>query len=468
MQAEPVQSPGAAGAAHGSGPGSPSRVIHIRNVGPEVSEEDLLQLVRPFGEVAHSVVVRSKNQALLEMRELQCAISAVQYYGAVQASVRGRNLYLQFSAHQELKQENRQEVPNRILLVTVSNTVLPVTIDVVHQVFSPHGLIEKIVMFNKTGNLQVLVQYSSPANAVMAKQQLQAGAIHIRGLLSTGHPVFKKLTVNQQTDRSRDYTSPLSGPSGQYLHALQPAPAGFPPSGGLDAFGRPLPQSVPPNVGYFPAGSEHHPRQYDVQSSNMYAPASSLPTGASPVLLVSGLNVALANPDTLFNLFSIYGNIVRIKMLHNKPDHALVQMGDVFQAQVAINCLQGITLFGARLSINFSKHPTIMASSDTKEYSASPLNRFTHPSSTSYRHTTAPCSTLHASNLPPDIALPSLVELISIRGRVTNCKLFEVNGKKQALIQMGSEEDAVNSLALLHGTAIGRHTLRLAFSKNTL
>ena len=44
--------------------------------------------------------------------------------------------------------------------------------------------------------------------------------------------------------------------------------------------------------------------------------------------------------DKLFNLFSIYGNIVRIKLLHNKPDHALVQMGDGFQAELAVHFLK--------------------------------------------------------------------------------------------------------------------------------
>lgn len=44
--------------------------------------------------------------------------------------------------------------------------------------------------------------------------------------------------------------------------------------------------------------------------------------------------------DKLFNLFSLYGNIIRIKLLRNKPDHALVQMGDGFQAELAVHFLK--------------------------------------------------------------------------------------------------------------------------------
>lgn len=44
--------------------------------------------------------------------------------------------------------------------------------------------------------------------------------------------------------------------------------------------------------------------------------------------------------DKLFNLFSLYGNIVRIKLLRSKPDHALIEMGDGFQAELAVHFLK--------------------------------------------------------------------------------------------------------------------------------
>lgn len=46
--------------------------------------------------------------------------------------------------------------------------------------------------------------------------------------------------------------------------------------------------------------------------------------------------------DKLFNLFSLYGNIVRIKILRNKPDHALVEMADGLQAELAVTYLKVI------------------------------------------------------------------------------------------------------------------------------
>jgi hypothetical protein len=40
--------------------------------------------------------------------------------------------------------------PNRILLITIHNPLYPITVDVLHQVFSPHGFVEKIVTFQKS------------------------------------------------------------------------------------------------------------------------------------------------------------------------------------------------------------------------------------------------------------------------------------------------------------------------------
>lgn len=40
--------------------------------------------------------------------------------------------------------------------------------------------------------------------------------------------------------------------------------------------------------------------------------------------------------DKLFNLFSNYGNVLHIKFLHNKPDHALIEMAEGIQAEMAL------------------------------------------------------------------------------------------------------------------------------------
>ncbi|RYQ93068.1 hypothetical protein Ahy_B09g099331 isoform D [Arachis hypogaea] len=80
----------------------PSKVIHVRNVGHEISENDLLQLFQPFGVITKLVMLRAKNQALVQMQDVASAVNSLQFYANVQPSIRGRNVYVQFSSHQEL------------------------------------------------------------------------------------------------------------------------------------------------------------------------------------------------------------------------------------------------------------------------------------------------------------------------------------------------------------------------------
>jgi polypyrimidine tract-binding protein 2 len=92
----------------------PSKVLHIRNVGPEVTEHDLLQLAQAFGVPQKVVMLRAKNQALLQMQDVASAINVMQYYSTVQPSVRGRNVYMQFSSHQELTTMDQPGQPRRL------------------------------------------------------------------------------------------------------------------------------------------------------------------------------------------------------------------------------------------------------------------------------------------------------------------------------------------------------------------
>lgn len=78
-------------------------------------------------------------------------------------------LYLFFSLFLSLLSLGRSAVglkdsqPNRILLVTIHHMLYPITVEVLHQVFSPHGFVEKIVTFQKSAGQhpQVISLYIS-------------------------------------------------------------------------------------------------------------------------------------------------------------------------------------------------------------------------------------------------------------------------------------------------------------------
>ena len=52
--------------------------------------------------------------------------------------------------------------PNRILLVTIHHMLYPITVEVLHQVFSPHGFVEKIVTFQKSAGQLLQVFFPPP------------------------------------------------------------------------------------------------------------------------------------------------------------------------------------------------------------------------------------------------------------------------------------------------------------------
>lgn len=438
----------------------PSKVIHVRNVGHEISENDLLQLFQPFGVIAKLVMLRAKNQALVQMQDVASAINVLQFYANVQPTIRGRNVYVQFSSHQELttvdqNSHGRGDEPNRILLVTIHQMLYPITVDVLHQVFSPHGFVEKIVTFQKSAGFQALIQFQSCQSAVNARELLQGRNIYDGCCqLDIQYSNLEELQVHYNNERTRDFTNPSlpSEPKGRSSQS------GYVDAGGLYS----LPATGASAVA-FPQMANH--AAIAAAFGGVFPPGI---TGMNDrcTILVSNLNPDRIDEDKLFNLFSLYGNIVRIKLLRNKPDHALVQMSDGFQAELAVHFLKGAMLFGKRMDVNFSRYPNITPGADTHEYLNSNLNRFNRNAAKNYRYCCSPTKMIHISTLPQDITEDDMLNHLEEHGTILNTKIFETNGKKQALVLFESEEQATEALVCKNATSLGGSIIRISFSQS--
>eukprot|EP00708_Paratrimastix_pyriformis_P002558 GAFH01001306.1.p2 GENE.GAFH01001306.1~~GAFH01001306.1.p2 ORF type:complete len:444 (-),score=96.94 GAFH01001306.1:396-1649(-) len=417
----------------------------MRNVGPEISQNDLLQTCQPFGMVSQLILLRSKNQALLQFQELTSAIQMMQYHQNQQVNIRGRNIYMQFSSHQELtttQQPSDGQTPtSRILLVTIQNPLYPITVDVLSQVFSPfetdpRGTVEKIVIFTKQAGLQALVQYSNPMAAAHAKGALDGKNIYANCCtLQIQFSNLTELTVRENSEKSRDFTNPTL----------------------------PVSRAPPPMYGQL------------APTQQMMGQPGQFPYGADKsCLIVSGLAERM-DCDRLFNLFSNYGNITRIKLLHNKSGVSLVQMGDNMQANMAMSYLKSLRLFDSPIDINYSRYSTISppgVNSDgrTKDYTNSPLNRFTRQDSKNFRHISPPTAVLHVSNLAPTTAIEAVNAHLGQHAPVVASRMFtETQGqRKQALVQFATVEQAAEVICLLHNSPLEGQNIRLAFSKNSI
>ena len=80
----------------------PSPVLHIRNLPPDVDQDDVFSLAERFGGVRNCLLMRVKNQALLEMNDVGVATAMVASYTAsppILRSVRVTSSHLYAHTH---------------------------------------------------------------------------------------------------------------------------------------------------------------------------------------------------------------------------------------------------------------------------------------------------------------------------------------------------------------------------------
>uniref|UniRef100_A0A8C9IR09 Polypyrimidine tract-binding protein 1 n=1 Tax=Piliocolobus tephrosceles TaxID=591936 RepID=A0A8C9IR09_9PRIM len=426
--------------------GVPSRVIHIRKLPIDVTEGEVISLGLPFGKVTNLLMLKGKNQAFIEMTTEEAANTMVNYYTSVTPVLRGQPIYIQFSNHKELKTDSS---PNQaraqaalqavnsvqsgnlalaasaaavdagmamagqspVLRIIVENLFYPVTLDVLHQIFSKFGTVLKIITFTKNNQFQALLQYADPVSAQHAKLSLDGQNIY--NACCTLRIDFSKLTslnVKYNNDKSRDYTRP-DLPSGDSQPSLDQTMAA--------AFGL----SVPNVHGALAPLAIPSAAAAAAAAGRIAIPG--LAGAGNSVLLVSNLNPERVTPQSLFILFGVYGDVQRVKILFNKKENALVQMADGNQAQLAMSHLNGHKLHGKPIRITLSKHQNVQLPREgqedqglTKDYGNSPLHRFKKPGSKNFQNIFPPSATLHLSNIPPSVSEEDLKVLFSSNGGV--------------------------------------------------
>ncbi|OAY82720.1 Polypyrimidine tract-binding protein [Ananas comosus] len=316
----------------------PSKVIHLRNLPWECTEEELMEFGKPFGKVVNTKcnVGANRNQAFIEFAELNQAIAMISYFAssAEPAQVRGKTVYLQYSNRQEIvNSKSTADAPGNVLLVTLEGVEAgDVSIDVLHLVFSAFGFVHKIATFEKTAGFQVifishsiaLIQFSDSETASSAKDALDGRSIPRYLLQEHVGPCTLKihysghtdLSVKFQSHRSRDYTNPY----------LPVAPSAMDGSGQI-IFGQ------------------------DGQKQE----------AESNVLLATIENMQYAvTIDVLHMVFSAFGTVQKIAIFEkNSGFQALIQYPDIQTAVVAKEALEGHCIYDGgfcKLHIAYSRH----------------------------------------------------------------------------------------------------------------
>ena len=188
--------------------------------------------------------------------------------------------------------------------------------------------------------------------------------------------------------------------------------------------------------------------------------------GEGCVAMVHGINNELTNCNHLFNLFCLYGNIVKIKIL-DTSGVGLVQYADKLSTEMAIQYLNNLILFGNTIQITFSKHASIEESSQSSTlFDCSPSevsfqdsrnNRFKPvPGGRNdlFSRIHPPSKVLHYFNAPPDCSDERVVQLFESFNASVPVKQLAVSkpGSKSSsgLVEFSTLAVAVEALVLVN------------------
>lgn len=213
-----------------------------------------------------------------------------------------------------------------------------------------------------------------------------------------------------------------------------------------------------------------------IQAQQQRVPLAPGANPSGPVLLVSNLDEQLATPEALFTLFGVFGDVIRVKILFNKKDNALIQMADANQAQVALGYLDKQKVYGKTIRVTRSKHQLVQMPRDgnqsdaglTKDYTNSPLHRFKIPGSRNYLNIYPPSNTLHISNIPATIDEEEIQKAFTDAcGFECSSFKFFPKDRKMALMKFNTIEQATIALIKMHNYQINSdNSLRVSFSKS--
>uniref|UniRef100_A0A0B6ZTT6 RRM domain-containing protein n=1 Tax=Arion vulgaris TaxID=1028688 RepID=A0A0B6ZTT6_9EUPU len=482
----------------------PSPCVHVRGLSEQAIEGDLVEAVQHFGAVRDVMMMPRKRQALIEFEDITGAKNCVEYCQQGNSIYcAGQPAFFNFSLSQKIQRPGEGEdarPPNHILLFTVLNPQYPITVDVMHTITSPYGQVQRIVIFKKNG-IQAMVEFDNVESAKRAKQSLNGADIY-SGCCTIKIEYAKptRLNVIRNDLDSWDYTNPALGgketPGGRGQPLLQeprfgthpapyngPAGGGFGAGGGGGGGGGGPPPSGPPHFGgpgYYDEsfGGYGRPNQYGGPADRFgpkgppdrfgRAGYEGGPGSQGAVCMAYGLNMDKINCDRLFNLFCLYGNVVRVKFLKSKEGSAMIQLGDPISVERAIANLNNAFFFGNKLQLSISKqaflqevpnpHELPDGTSSYKDLMGNRNNRFTNPEAAQKNRIQSPSKVLHFFNAPPGLTEEEVFELFenTVGKRPLKMKLFPSKTERSStgLLEFESKSDAIEALVMVNHTPV--------------
>ncbi|RTG83715.1 polypyrimidine tract-binding protein 1 [Schistosoma bovis] len=410
---------------------SPSRVIHIRNMPADATENEIALFAIPFGLLKNMVLSKRNNQALIEMHVLEEAVQLVAHYLKYPVTLHGKHLIFQFSTHShlELISENDAIVnaiknANRVVQqdlpgaqTGVPNTVLHVVIDNIMGQQINHVILYKVTSSSQSSFLDI--------SSLLNGQNIYTGccSLQVEFWKARG-----PLEVRRENDKCRDYTvSPLTDDE---LNSLQALPGGVTASTNNSTI-----NSIPqPSIGQ------------NIPLGNPAAAFTAVPQAAA-----SGIN-DLA---------------IQLTLLAQQSGLALTPAAAAATASFmaltaqsgnsAINPTPGTVLNAAALQGPRTALPTVQ---NQTQLLPNLINQSVPNLGQTGTSTVLIVSNLNEEKVYPD----ALFTLFGVYGDVTRVKIM-FNKKSTALVQFSDPQQALTALYHLNGQPLYGKPLKIAVSR---
>merc|ERR550539_881369 len=199
------------------------------------TEESASDMVKYFNKEVVSLTDQAIDVQLSTLKELkksqprdntilssQTLLKAVQAQSKIEADGKHRRLCgdrnSQKSHDTQANEDNqsincqKNEEPgasHNILKVNVEHMVYPVTLDILYEVFSRAGKVQKIATFEKNNTFQALVQYQTVIAANIAKLTLDGNSLFNGScILRIDNSNLTTLAIKNNSEKCRDYTCP--------------------------------------------------------------------------------------------------------------------------------------------------------------------------------------------------------------------------------------------------------------------
>uniref|UniRef100_A0A1I7SMS2 RRM domain-containing protein n=1 Tax=Bursaphelenchus xylophilus TaxID=6326 RepID=A0A1I7SMS2_BURXY len=479
---------------------SPSVVVHVRNLGPLVTEADLVDSLTPIGPVAYTTCMPNKGMALVEFESLEDARRCVSMSQTSPIDVAGAPALFNYSTSQIIQRTALEsEKPNKILCLTITNLKYPINVRVIYKIANQFGTVEKISILRRN-SVHALVEFETIDMSKAAKYGLNGAEIYKDcNVVKAEFARTEYINVARQDFEQWDYTIDPDGPDPTFRPS-DPIPAS--PTAVIDqavynnhSLAQAQQQALKDMGGRISDhyGKESRNSSYDYPDRSRQSRFQTTPDDygsekrhgtETSVLMVYGVNHEQFDCDRIFNLFCCYGNVIKVKFMHSKPDTCMVQMGTSHEATNVLKYLQGAAVFNTTLAIRPSKQNVLrdLAGEPFQlgdglpsftDYTQSRLQRFSIPALAARNRIVYPTNQLHFFCAPMDVTESFIIDIFKSRHgpHPQNALIFNTRSDRfsSGLVTFDSPESATEALmAYNHMTVESKNfetfVLKLAFA----